>query len=351
MKRLFIIILCLFYVQNLVAQSYVTNPDHEINYLQPQDIKINEKKGAYYNEQWAYHVVLDNGAQIYVTYAISYFAGLRGSVSSGRLSLINWEGKDYRVAREYNLNDLVFVEDAYKMDLNPERGIWFEGKPGNNNHRFYYRTQKDGIHYDISINFDDPFPGFTQGNGEFQLGEQDQLGMFTHIPYSKVSGFIALDRDTAEVTGIGFMDHTYASNITAKLFKSSYKFNDKTERGFSGGYFMIPKDRTDEAAGYAYFYDGEQLTLKNAKSIEVLNREEVMGKKIPIDISINYEDGTKDTLHFDKIDEKVSMLDELAGLKKIIAKRFLGGEVLFYRGKARKNNSNKTVFFNLSLVN
>jgi hypothetical protein len=228
MKQSLIIAFCLFYFHNfLFAQNFVQKPSSEVTYLQPKDLKSNEKKGAYYNEQWAYHVILDNGAQIYVTYAISHFAAFRSSASSGRLSLLNWEGEDYRVAREYSLDELMFYEDEYKMDLNPERGLWFEGKPGNNNHRFYYRTKKDGIHYDISINFDHPFPGFTQGDGVFKLGNDDELGMFTHIPFSKVSGFVALNHDTVKVAGIGFMHHIYETNIATRLFRSSYAFSQK----------------------------------------------------------------------------------------------------------------------------
>lgn len=348
MRRTFFTLLCLlcsFSQSVLLAQNYVQKPDPGITPLKPGDLKIHEKKGAYYNEQWAYHVILDNGAQIYVTYAIHHFGGLRNSSSSGRLSLLNWEGENYSTAKEYDLDNLLLWEDPYRMKLHPERDIWMEGIPGYTDHHFHYRGK-----YEIQINFDDPYPGFSRGNGIFKLGDKDEVGMFTHIPFSKVSGFIASFGDTTRVSGIGFMDHMYQTNLATRLFEAGYKFTQKTNNGFSGGHFMVPEGSPDEAVGYAYFYDGKKMTLKDPEKILVHNRKEVLGTKIPINILVEYEDGSNDTFHFNEIEERVAMLDELSTLKKMIVKPFLGGEVLFYRGQAQKNNSDEKVFFNISLV-
>lgn len=345
MRQTFILALFLFCFQiALPAQNYVQKPALEVTDLSPEDLRIHERKGAYYNEQWAYHVILDNGAQIYVTYAIHHFAGLRKSSSSARISLLNWEGEDYHNAREYDLNDLIVGEDRFRMKLHPNRAIWIEGIPEQDDHHFHYRGK-----YDFHIIFDDPYPGFTQGDGVFKLGNQDEVGMFTHIPFSGVSGFIAQNGDTVKVSGVGFMDHIYQTNLATRLFETSYKFTERTENGFSGGYFMVPKHHTDEAVGYAYFYDGENLTLKNPENITVMGREEVSGTSIPVDISVDYEDGSNDTFRFNEVEERVAMLDELSGFQKMLIKPFLGGEILFYRGQAQKN-SGEMVFFNLSLV-
>ena len=349
MKQSLIVVILLCIPTVLMAQNYVQIQDSSVNYLQLEDMKPNERQGSYYNEHWAYHVVLDNGSEIYVTYSISHFAGVRGAAASGRLSLLNWKGKDYKVAREYDLNDMSFDEETHQLKLHPDRGLWIEGKV-NEDHRFYYRTEKDGIHYDISINFDSPFPGFTQGNGVFKLGDQDEVGLFTHIPFSNVSGFVALNGDTVKVKGIGFMDHTYQTNVATRLFEISYKFNQRTENGFSGGNFMIPRDHTDEVAGYMYSYDGDELVGKHPNTVSVEGRANVMGKNIPTTIRVDYEDGTNDRFKFNNVYEKISMLDELGGFKKMIAKRFVGGEILFYRGKAERNYTGEEVYFNLSLV-
>ncbi|MCH2449093.1 MAG: hypothetical protein MK198_02995 [Gracilimonas sp.] len=349
MKQTFLAALLLCVPTVLPAQNYVQLEDSTVNYLQPEDIKPNKQQGSYYNEHWAYHVILENGAEIYVTYSISHFAGVRGAAASGRLSLLNWEGKDYQVAREYDLNDMNFDEQTYQLKLHPDRGLWTEGKI-NEDHRFYYRTEKDGIHYDISINFNNPFPGFTLGNGVFKLGSQDEVGLFTHIPFSYVSGFVALNGDTVKVKGIGFMDHYYQTNVATRLFETSYKFNNKTQNGFSGGHFMIPKDQKNEVAGYMYSYDGDKLILKNPDKIEVQERTNVMGEKIPTSIIVNYADGSTDHFWFNNVYEKISMLDELSGFKKMIAKRFVGGEILFFRGTALRNDDGEDVYFNLSLV-
>ncbi|MEQ8523052.1 hypothetical protein [Gracilimonas sp.] len=345
MKQSFIVILCLFYFQQaLFAQNYIKKTPPEITDLEQDDFKIHKKQGAYYNEQWAYHVILNNGAQIYVTYTVHHFAGLRNSSSSGRLSLLNWKGENYSTAKEYDLNNLVLDENPYKMKLHPERDIWIAGIPGFNEHHFHFKGK-----YEIQINFDQPYPGFKPGDGVFKVGNEDELGMFVHIPFSRVSGYIADNNDTVKVSGIGFMDHTYQTNLATRLFETSYKFNGRTESGFSGGHFLVPKHSPNDAIGYAYFYDGETLTLKDPEKITVNKRKEVSGTKIPVDITVNYEDGSNDTFYFSEVEEKVAMLDELSAFKKLIIKPFLGGEVLFYRGRAQTNKKEE-VYFNLSLV-
>lgn len=349
MKQSLIVVILLCIPTVLMAQNYVQIQDSSVNYLQPEDMKPNERQGSYYNEHWAYHVILDNEAELYLTFSISHFAGFRGSVTGSRLSILNWEGKDYKMAREYDHDDLVYNEEEYKFALHPNRSIWFEGDPGED-HRFFLRTEKDGVYYDMSIHFDDAYPGFTVGDGVYELGNDDEVGIYTHIPYSKVSGFISLNQDTVNISGIGFMDHTYQTNVAPRLFQTSYKFNQKTNDGFSGGNFMIPKDHTDEVAGYMYSYDGNELTVKHPNTVSVEGRANVMGKNIPTTIRVDYEDGSNDRFRFYDVYEKISMLDELGGFKKMIAKRFIGGELLFYRGKAERNSNGEEVYFNLSLV-
>ncbi|MEX2602648.1 MAG: hypothetical protein WD361_00520 [Gracilimonas sp.] len=350
MKQPLLFIIILFLAQNnLLAQSYVQIEDTNLTFLDATHIKPNEKKGAYYNEHWSYHVILDNDAELHLTFSISHFAGFRGSATGARLSILNWEGNDYHMAREYGHDDLVYNEQEYKLALHPNRSIWFEGDP-NKDHRFFLRTEKDGVYYDMSIHFNDPYKGFTMGDGVFKLGSDDEVGIFSHIPFSKVSGFISLNQDTVNISGIGFMDHIYQTNVGTRLFETSYKFNERTENGFSGGYFMVPKGHNNEVAGYAYTYDGKSLTLKYPENIKVLEERSVMGKTIPSNIQVTYSDNSIDAFLFNNVQEKISMLDELSGLKKMFAKRFLGGEILFYRGKAQRNNSEAEVSFHISLV-
>lgn len=345
MKQSLFAILCLFYCQQaLFAQYYSESTPPAIVDLNQDDFKIHEKQGAYYNEQWAYHVILNNGAQIYVNYAVHHFAGLRNSSSSGRLSLLNWKGENYKTAKEYNIKNLVVRNNPYRMRLHPERDIWLEGIPGFTQHHFHYKGK-----YAIHINFDPVYPGFKPGDGVFKIGKEDELGLFIHIPFSRVSGYIAENDDTVKVSGIAFMDHMYQTNLATRLFETSYKFNSSNGNGFSGGYFMVPKNSTDEAIGYAYSYEGNTLTLKEPKKVTVNQRKEELGTQIPVDITVVYEDGSNDSFYFSEAEEKVAMLDELNTITKLLIKPFLGGEVLFYRGRAQKNDKEE-VYFSLSLV-
>lgn len=332
----------------VLAQNFVTKPDNEITRLSGKDILPNEKKGAYYNEFWNYHIALDNGAEIYLNYSINHFGGMRDAVSAARMSLLNWEGKNYKAAREYDLEKFIFEEDSYKMNLNPERGIWFEGKLPES-HKIHFRTNKNGVLFDINLDFESIAEGFKWGNGTFLLGENDEVGMLTHIPGSKITGFIALDFDTVRVTGTAYMSQLFHTNVGTRLFSESFRFSKKIGEKNIGGYFLIPKDASDEVVGYAFEEKNGKLILKNPVSLETEKTDSFMGEKISSRIKICYEEHPCDILEVVEMNEKIAMLDELRGLKKTFAKRFLGGDIIELRGKA-KLNSDTEVFYNLTVL-
>ena len=334
--------------QLLISQSYVTKPDGDLTYLNPEDIKQHEKQGGYYNEFWNYHIALDNGAEIYLNYSISHFGGLKGAVTAARMSLLNWEGKNYKAAREYDLEKLIFLEDNYRFFLNPDRGIWYEGKLPDE-HKVHYRTNKNGTHFDINLDFINIEKGFTWGNGLFEMGNNDLAGMYNQIPSSEIEGFIALDYDTVRVTGTASMIQLHQTNVGTRLFEKSFRFNKATYDGYTGGYFLIPKDAEDEIVGYAFEKDGDSVKIKKPVSIETKKTEKYLGQKISSEIEICYEKAPCDYIVITHMAEKITLLDELGGLKKIIAKRFLGGDIIELRGSAILNQK-MPVYYSLTVL-
>ena len=347
-RLLTLITLLLFCSISVFAQNYVIKPGDEITRLSGKDILPNEKKGAYYNEFWNYHFALDNGAEIYLNYSINHFGGMRDAVSVARMSLLNWEGENYKAAREYDLEKLIFEEDSYKMNLNPERGIWFEGKLPES-HKIHYRTNKNGIHFDINLDFESIEKGFTWGDGIFFLGDSDKVGMFTHIPGAKISGFVALDFDTVRVTGTAFMAQTYQTNVSRRLFSESFRFSKKIGDKNIGGYFLIPKEAVNEVVGYAFESRNGKIILKKPISLVSEATDTFMGERISSRIKVCYEEHPCDIIEVVEMNEKIAMLDELRGLKKTFAKRFLGGDIIELRGKAILN-SDTEVFYNLTVL-
>ncbi len=331
-----------------VSQSFVDSPNGGLEFLNGDDIKQHEKKGGYYNELWNYHIVLDNGSEIYLNYSISHYGGVRDAVSGARLSLINWNNKNYEAAREYNLDRFIFHEDSYKFDLNPDRGIWFEGRLPNE-HSINFNTKKNGTLFDIKLDFSDIETGFTWGDGKFLLGNDDEAGLFTPIPYARISGFVALNGDTVKVSGTASMNQTYQTNIGTKLFQDSFRFYSQNDGKINAGYFLVPKDRQNEVVGYAYESTNSGFEIKKPTSLERLDSKKFLGEKIYSKIKICYVEHPCEIITVKEINEKIAMLDELGGFKKMLAKRFLGGDIIELRGSALINNK-YPVFYSTTLL-
>lgn len=338
------IIVFAFFSNLLSAQTFIHSPHGGLTEISGESIQQNEKKGGYYNEFWNYHVSLETGAEIYLTYSISHFGGVRGAVSGARFSLLNYNGKNYSAARQYDIEKLNFDEETYEFKLHPERGIWFEGKPPEE-HKIHFRTTKNGNHLDVNLDFHEMESGFTWGDGVFDIGDNDELGISTQIPFSKVSGFIAIDYDTLEVTGTAFMDHTYQTNVGTRLFGKSFKYLRKDNKG--AGFFMIPKKRSSEVVGYAFEVNNGDVILKKPTSVEIRANDKFLNEKIASVIEVCYVEHPCEVLEIEKIEEKISMLGELRGIKKMLAKRFLGGNILEMRGSAKLNNE-ENVFYSLT---
>lgn len=329
-----------------ISQTYPISPVGGLRYLDASEITQHEKKGGFYNEFWNYHIALENGSEIYLNYSISHFGGVRDAVSGARLSLLNWNGENYSAAREYNLEKLNFEEDKYKFLLHPERGIWFEGKLPDQ-HKAHFRTNKNGIDYDINLDFSDPIEGFTWGDGKFDLNNNDQLGLLTHIPYAKVSGFIAIDFDTVRVSGTGFMDHTFQTNVGTRLFDKSFKYIQSDDDHFAVGNFIIPKGNDNKVVGYAFEKNDTGIVLKKPTFVTILSQKNILGENIADKIEICYEANPCEVLQIESMYEKIAMLEELGGIKKMLAKRFLGGDIIELRGIAILNGKDN-VFFSLT---
>lgn len=350
MNRTVFLILFLFLISAtpVFSQKYIHKPGGDLTELSQGSIEPHEQKGAYYNEFWRYHIILDNGSQIYLTYSLTHFGGLRDAVTGARLSLLNWKGNDYDVAREYDLTKMVFDQSINKMNLNPERSIWFEGILPDE-HKIVFKTNKDDILYDINIDFLNIEPGVTWGDGVFKLGSNDEVGISTSIPFSEVGGFIALNGDTTNISGKGYMVHTYQSNVGTRLFDTGFSFVEHHDDGASSGLFFIPKDSKSEVVGYILEETNGKIVLKKPTSIKILSRKKYLGETIPDLIEICFESSPCENISISKIQEKVAMLDELSGLKKMVAKRFLGGDLIEFRGTALRNGT-KSVYYSLTVL-
>ncbi len=181
----------------------------------------------------------------------------------------------------------------------------------------------------------------------FDLNDSNELALFTHVPFSNISGFIALDFDTVQVTGTAFMDHTYQTNVGTRLFGKSFKYIQSENGNFAAGYFSIPKDDETKIVGYAFEGNEDGIKLKKPTSLAIKSTGKVLGEKIARKIEICYQSNPCEIVEVETMYEKIAMLEELGGFKKMLAKKFLGGDIIELRGTAKLDGKNK-VYYSLT---
>lgn len=298
------------------------------------DMLPHTKQGSYYNEFWVYHVFLENNLQLHITFSLANFGSFKSAVSGGRLFVSNFKGNDYHMSREYPLEKFEIDEELHRIRLHPERNIYFGGELPNS-HNILYQTSKNDVSYLVDLSFDNISRGYTRDDGIFKL-DDDEMGLFIHIPKASVSGTVAINDDTLEVKGTAYMDHTYQTNLSSKLVDKGFRHITHTEDGFSTGYYLIPKDRSEaQVVGLGLVQSSTVTELETPRKITILESQDIDDRSIPSSIEILYESGKRRTLERTQDFQHVSFLGEIGGLRKRLVRSFLGGEIIEYVGLGR----------------
>lgn len=336
MKTLKFILLSTFltFMSTLYVNAQIVNPTGYLTESGPDDIWAHTLEGSHFNEFWNYQFYLNDNITLYITFSVANFGSLKSAVSGLQMSVLNLNNEVYQLSREYNLDHLVQDRDRYMFRNRMEREIYFEGKLPET-HRIRINTTKDGVSYDIDLNLHNILQGFVWDDGRFQIGNEE-VGIITHIPYAEVEGMIDIDGTRKAVSGSAYMDHTFQNQTTTRLIDSGFRFvNHQDNENWDLYYFMLP-DKSEENAtiGYRLKNRNGNVRVHGIEKITRLEEQRVFNEDIAELLEIELSNGEKVQIVRTVDIEKFSVLSELSRIARGIAKRFLGGEVIHFRGQA-----------------
>lgn len=332
---LFLIGIALSFIGTNKTSAQIANPEGDLHSLAADDIWAQTLEGSYFNEFWNYQFYFDNGMTVHAIYSAANFGSLKSPVTGVRLSVYFPDGSTYQLSREYPIDMLVQDRDNYRFQLHPEREVFFEGKLPER-HRIVIKTQKDGVSYDVDLRLSNIQPGMKWSNGRYQVHDE-QVGIFTHIPYAEARGHVTINNNRQIVSGTAYMDHTFQNQTTTRLMASGYRFvHHENSDNWDIIYTMLPSknNRNDRTIGFRLSKENGTITQSGIHSILQFHRGTAFGDRLPR--IIEFENNEREIYRISRsVDhEKFSVLDELSWIARRAARSFLGGEVVDYRGTA-----------------
>lgn len=296
----------------------------------PADLAPHPQSSKAYNEFWTYQFWLQDGMQAQLNFSRVSFGSFKDPVCGGDLSLMGFKGHSYFVAREYKLQNFAF--DPVLSKLSVHQKIFFQGAPPQA-HRVCFTTTKNGVAYFLDLTFDSIAPGAVWGDGVIHLHNNEQMGLFFHIPKAKVHGRIAINGDTVAVQGSAWMDHTYQTQFATNLMDAGYRYvltSGKTE----GGYFF----QSEEGLfGYGLREEGGRLQLLKIQGLKPSNSNP--GPWISRSLEFDFADASPSRFQLKENRQQTSAFQELSYLLRRTARMYLGGEPYSFRGTASINDS------------
>ncbi|MFC1586275.1 hypothetical protein ACFL5V_12075, partial [Fibrobacterota bacterium] len=160
----------------------------------------------------------------------------------------------------------------------------------------FYRN-KNEVRYLADLSFSDFAEGFSSVES-IRMKKGNHIGFTIHFPYSKVKGIIAVNDDTMNVSGVGYLDHIYQSDLATDIYSRGIR------------YFSLSKD-----------IEGGFVFVCNTKNVNTTTGISVRGSKNAVEGLIPKELGKSqefirfahDTLEFSAFEErhKWGVLDEV----------------------------------------
>jgi hypothetical protein len=316
------------------TSAQVSNPEGVINPTDDDDIWAQTLEGSHFNEFWTYHFYLNDGMKVHITFTAANFGNLKSAVSGAQFSIDRFNGELYQVSREYDLDLLVQDKETYMWRNRMARELYFVGKLPKE-HKVYINTEKDNIQYNIELDLHNIQKGIKWGDGFYNI-DGEKVGMYTHIPYAEVSGTIGVAGRTEKVSGTVYMDHTFQNETTTRLIHSGYRYAyQKDADNWDLIYIMMPENTNkNETIGYRLKNSDGDITLNGIERITQMTNSETFGEDLPRILELQLDNGDTIRLTRTADTEKFSVLGELGRFAKSVARRFLGGEIVHFRGDA-----------------
>jgi len=277
-----------------------------------------------FNEMWSYQFVFDNGTRAYVNYATLHIPGSGEKVGCD-ISFTNFKGKNQSVGRQYPPERL--KEDKSKIRISVKEEYAMEGMPGKG-HRVLFSANKNGK-FLLDVTFESAQAGKVPGNGIWKIGEEKHAE-YILIPYGRVKGKIAFNSDTIEVSGYGYMEHTWQTTDATKLAERAFNFSSPSTKAFAG---RLAVTSSGNPFGYV-IHNGKTLLPQTISE----NGRIYSGKEFPKGPLKILWANSSDALTIDMSHpkEKFSLLNNFDGwIVKKAAKLMMGGEIFFWRGRSK----------------
>lgn len=304
------------------------------------DLKPHASGSKTYNEFWTYNFILDGNIQAYLNFSRVNLGSFKAPVCGADFTLLGFKGRNYSVAREYDKKNFVFQDAAQRLQVH--ENIWFSGKLPET-HRVYFSTRKKNVSYLVDLEFTEIMPGKVWGDGMFRMGSET-VGIFLHIPQAKVTGTLAINGDTVKVSGLAYMDHTFQTTLAPELVDAGYRYSSQNGT-LEVGYLMDPDSKYGkQPIGYGLRQQGGSVTLLKPRSMSALSATRALGVRIPGRLEITYADGSKTLLDRGADRLAQSTLHEFSGTEKFFIRRFMGGEIMTFRGMGTLNASTPVAY-------
>jgi hypothetical protein len=308
------------------------------------DIWANTLTGNQFTESWTYQFYFDNGVSLYAIFTVSNLGALKASVSGVQVSLYNFNGKEYQINREYPLKHLIQDSTDYRFNINPRQdNIWFAGKlPAE--HQLYINTDKDGNRFKIHLAFSNIQEGFKLDQKHL-VGSESEGGLYVHIPYAEVSGYVGINEDSLKVTGKAYMDHSWLFDKSSDHYKAAYRFvHLENQNEWALTYAQFPKKYDNDRVKVGFEIQKNASisrfsTLYNADD----NLFQVLDKRAAFPDSFVLATENNEQIIISQKEEigRFSMFDDLGWFARKAIKRLAGGELVYMRGTATQQNFGK----------
>ena len=328
----FLLIFAIGLMGNPVSLSE-NKPDRPVRYptgdYRPTTVDDIRPDDRVKHEMWSYRFQLNGDTQLFIDFRKADLGTFKGKVLGADFAVVGLKGNQHAVSREYPNDNLTFDNATHRLSVHPN--IWFEGKLPRH-HVVHYETRKAGVSYFAHLTFTDIATGGTWGDGVFGFGDDETMGVTIPIPYARVSGKIAVDGDTMQVSGTGYMDHVTQTDKVSKLVDAGYRVVSHTG-GWDVGLYLTPTKKYDATVvgfglssrrGYAALFKATELSVRE------MGRER--GDDLPTTLEVRNERGESKSFQRSRNLQRLSLLREVGGLKKFVAKKIAGGDVIMFRG-------------------
>jgi len=305
----------------------IQSPSGPLRAAVPEDMGPHPSKSSTYNELWTFVFQFDDESQLFLNFTRANL-GPKDPVCGSDALLTGFRGKSYSVAREYPLKN--FQYDALNQGISVHELIHF-GQSHADTQVVFFETEKKGVHWWMELKVITAEKGAVWGDGIFNL-DDNQVGLFMHIPKAKAQGRIAINGDTVAVSGTAYMDHTYQTAFVPRLARKGLRIVQHRGGYEVGQYFEASDDYNREIFGYGIREEGGSRRLLRPQSLNILATSKDMGVRVPTRLTLTFTDASP--LQFERTKDRAqaSTLREFGLATRLFLRQFLGGEVLTFSG-------------------